>query len=105
VSEQYYDEHVAPKLLALAKDCEARGFSLVAVCEWSPHEGGTTATIAAGAGIGIRLTHAMAQAKGNVDSFMIAAARYARQHGHSSVVLSQMGVPTTPPPPADGGGT
>ena len=32
--EAYYDEHIAPKLLALAKECEDNGLSLLVVCEW-----------------------------------------------------------------------
>lgn len=36
------------------------------------------------------------QAAGNVDAFMLGMTRYAKEHGHSSVVLATQGVPARP---------
>lgn len=96
MSEAYYDEHIAPKLLALAKECEEQGMSLLAVCEWEPGESGRTVSLRVGSGVGIRIANLAAQANGNVDSLWMAICRYAREHGHSSFMLAKDGIPTTP---------
>jgi hypothetical protein len=96
--EQYYDNHVAPKLLEVAKECDELGLSLLAVCEWAPGEYGSTVLLREGASFGLRLTHAATQANGNVDSLLIAIERHAREHGHCSAYLSMRGIPTTPEP-------
>jgi hypothetical protein len=92
--EKYYDEHIAPKLLALAKECEEHGLSLLAMCEWAPGEFGRTVSLRKGAGFGIRLADTAVRANGNVDAMMMAIERYAREHGHSSIYLSRCWVPT-----------
>jgi len=90
--EQIYDEQIAPKLLALAKECNEAGLSLVATCEWQPWESGETAFINKDASFAVRLVHAAIKAHGNVDTLMFWLVKYARQHGHSSVFLHQLGV-------------
>lgn len=69
---------------------------MLAVVEWAPNEIGRTLSLQAGSGFGIRMTDAAAQANGNIDSFMIPMQRHAHKHGHSSIVLKLLGVPTTP---------
>lgn len=46
-TEQYFDEHLAPKLLSLGQACEDGGISLLALCEWAPGEHSYTSTIPA----------------------------------------------------------
>ena len=94
--EAYYDEHIAPKLMALAKECEDNGLSLLAVCEWDPGEYGSTRSVQAGSSFAFRMADTAVTARGNVDSFMMAIERYAMKHGHSSVYLHLLGVPETP---------
>ena len=94
--EAYYDEHIAPKLLALAKECEDNGLSLLAVCEWEPGEYGSTRNLQAGSSFAIRMVDTAAKAQGNVDSFMMAIERHAMKHGHGSMYLHMRGVPETP---------
>ena len=94
--EKYYDEHIAPKLMALAKECEDNGLSLLAVCEWEHGEYGSTRTFREGSSFAIRMTDAAAKAHGNIDSFMMAIERHAIEHGHSSMYLRMRGVPETP---------
>jgi hypothetical protein len=95
--ERFYDEKIAPELLRLMRLCEARGMSFLAVVEFEAAVGdtGTTAPargrsdfLAQGAGIGQRMAHWAARANGNVDAFMFAVMRWAREHGHSSAVLT-----------------
>ena len=87
-SERYYDEHIAPKLMELARECEDHGMSLVAVCEWKPGETRSTRTIREGAGAALRLTDAAAVSVGNLDKFMMHMERRGRKYGHSSIYLS-----------------
>lgn len=95
-AERYYDKHIAPELLRLSKLCQDNGLSFLALVEWSPGDYGRTLSLQANSGLGIRLADTAAKANGNVDSLFIAISRYARDHGHSSIYLSQLGIPTTP---------
>ena len=92
--EAFYDAEIAPTLLDLARRCEVRGLSFAASVEYAPNETGETVIVRDDAGIKIRLAGAAIRCHGNVDSLMMWVARYAKNHGHSSVVLSLMGVPT-----------
>lgn len=94
--EQFYDEQIAPQLIALAEQCKDRGLSLLAVCEWGKMETGSTRMLQPDASISIRMSDAVAMANGNIDSFMLAMMRHAREHGHGSMILSRLGVPTEP---------
>lgn len=94
--EAFYDEHIAPELLRIAKLAEDNGISLVVMAEWEPGETGCTVTLAKQSGFGIRMAEAAMRCHGNVDAFMIATSKHAREHGHNSIFLSQAGVPTVP---------
>jgi hypothetical protein len=93
--ESFYDEHIAPGLMDLAKKCQDNGLSISAMVEWDAGETGSTAALAVNAGFGIRMAHAAMQARGNVDTFLIAMMKYATEHGHTSICLQQLGVPLT----------
>lgn len=93
--EQYYDEHVAPKLAEIGKECEARGLSLIAACEWEPGEFGSTVTLT-DASYAMRLVNSAIMSLGNVDTLLIAISKHATKHGHSSIFLKQLGIPTVP---------
>jgi hypothetical protein len=94
--EKWYDEHLAPKLLELAKDAHEHGLSFLAVVEWEPGETGRTAWMQEAHGLPFRMANWAAQCNGNVDAFWIAVQRYARKYGHGSVFLTQQGIPCTP---------
>ena len=68
--------------------CEDNGLSFVAVVEWGADGYGTTTSMRSGAGVAFRLVEMAVRAKGNFDAVTIDAARYAREHGHNSVVLN-----------------
>jgi len=95
-AEQYYDEQIAPKLIALAEECKEHGLSFLAACEWAPGEYGSTRKLQEGSSFAMRLVEAAVNAQGNIDSLMIAVERHALKHGHSSIYLSLRGVPTQP---------
>ena len=94
--EKWYDEHLAPKLLELAKDAHKHGLSFLAVVEWETGETGRTAWMQEAHGLPIRMANVAAQTKGNVDAFWMWVQRYAKEHGHSSIFLDQQGIPQKP---------
>lgn len=96
--EHFYDEHIAPDLMRLARAFHEKGGSLLATAEWAPGEGGTTAAIQANAGLPIHLAHWGATSRANVDSLFMAIIDHAKKHGHSSIFLKQLGVPLEPQP-------
>lgn len=99
-NEAFYDAEIAPKLLEIAKACEARGMSFVAAVEYAPGETGETTVLAPRAERSILLEVAYwgIKCRGNIDSFMIAAEKHARRFGHSSAYLSMRDIPTKPQP-------
>lgn len=94
--EDFYDQHIAPELLRLVKLAEENGISLIAMAEWEPGETGRTAALQSSAGFAIRMAEAAMRSLGNVDSFMLAMTRYAREHGHNSIYMANAGVPGVP---------
>ena len=94
--ETFYDTDVAPAILAIARQCEERGLSFLTIIVWDPGEFGRTVSLCEGSGISIRLAYMVARAKGNVDAIIIALMKYGSEHGHNSICLSQLGVPTSP---------
>lgn len=97
-NEEFYDTEIAPKLMELCKACNERGMSFLASVEYGPGETGETTQLAEGHGIKALVAYWGIKCHGNVDSFMLAAARHAHKAGHSSLYLSQAGVPTSPNP-------
>ena len=95
-TEQFYDDVIGPELARIGKLCEDNGFSFVAAAEWSPGEYGSTRAIGARCSFGIRLVDTAIKANGNVDSLIMAIERHAREKGHSSMYLNQLGVPLQP---------
>lgn len=77
MSEAYNDEHIAPKLAALAEECSANGLSFVSHAEWAPFEGQTTAKREAAGKISAshEMAYLAARANGNLDAFLFALAR------------------------------
>lgn len=94
--EEYYDQNIAPKLLEIGKECENAGLTFIAVCEYEGGDYGGTRTIQPNSGYPIRLVDLAVQCEGNVDSLMFAVMRHAREHGHSSIILKQLGIPERP---------
>jgi len=94
--EQVYDDLIAPKLLELAELCKQHDMSFVSMVEWDRHAYGRTVYLAEGAGFEIRLMETLGRSKGNLDTFIMVCMRYAEVHGHNSLILQQMGIPTEP---------
>ena len=100
--EEFYDAEIAPALLELGALCKDRGMSFLALVSYGD-EGEFGKTLAMGGKTPnvIRYADALDQAAGprgavNIDSFMFAVMKEAREIGHGSAILHQLGVPTTP---------
>ena len=74
MSEQAYDEVIAPALLELAKKCEELGLAFVARVDWDSGYGVTQKNVEH-ADIGMKLTHLAAHSKGNIDLLCMEALR------------------------------
>lgn len=94
--EKIYDDVIAPKLLEIAELCKQHDMSFVSMIEWDRHAYGRTVYLAEGSGFEIRLMETLGRAKGNLDTFLMACIKHAHVHGHSSLILQQMGVPLEP---------
>lgn len=93
MSEKWYDEEVAPVLLALSQQCESRGVSFIGVVEYEIGKRGRTATVADDAGLEMRMIDFCARAGTNVDAYFIALIRYCRERGiptDSSIVMNRL---------------
>ena len=94
--ETFYDTIVAPELLKLANLCKDNGVGFVAMVQFGDTAHGRTASLPEGSSFAIILAEAAMQAQGNVDALMIAVSRRAKETGHSSLVLHQLGIPEQP---------
>lgn len=95
-NERYYDDEMAPKLLALMEECRARGMSILATVEYDSGNLGSTIMLQPVCCFAMALVQLATVCEGNVDSLMLAVARHARLHGHNSFVLARLGVPGSP---------
>ncbi len=91
--EQFYDRDIAPKLLELALACESNGISMACVADFGGETSSTTVTLQAGSPVWIRLVYVAMRARENVDALFFAIMKHAREHGHNSIMLSQLGIP------------
>ena len=100
--EEFYDAEVSPVLSDLANRCKAAGMGFVAMVDWSGQGNiGRTAALPVNAPALLRHANALASAdlsndRINFDRFMFAIMREARERGHSSVILHQLGIPHEP---------
>lgn len=98
MSEQVYDEQIAPKLLELAKICRDNGMPFLATVEYAPGDFGTTADLPAEADRSLPMdwSYVAARSRGNADSLIMHLMRQAHERGHASVLLQTLGVPPAP---------
>lgn len=95
-NERFYDNFIAPRLHQLAEECKQRGMSFVANVEYDPGDTASTILLTENSGYHARLMCAAAESAGNIDSLIFAIMKYAREHGHGSICLQQLGVPSVP---------
>lgn len=94
MSEQWYDEEIAPKLRELCNACKNRGVSFSATVEYAAGERGETRWMAPGAGLPMAMLALINHSGDNVDGFMIGLIRHCRKNGidwNNSAVMRQFG--------------
>lgn len=101
-NEKFYDEEIAPALLDLCRRCNERGLSFLAAVEYGPGEVGRTSQFVEGYGLAIDNARVAILAGDNADTLIGFMAQKARETGHSSAHLFQLGVPLSPPSPSEG---
>ncbi len=93
-NEKYYDDVVAPTLLKLARDMEARGMGFIANVEYNPGDHGSTANVPALKSDAGHLSYLAIRAQGNIDAMAINWSKAIQQakRDHGSIVLKLMGL-------------
>lgn len=96
--EHIYDEKISPLMAQVLAICKKHGVPMFAEFQYS-EDGFCKSRIDTGHPI-IAHLDALSQSKVddgiNVDKYMFWVAKAARERGHGSMVLSQMGIPNTP---------
>lgn len=93
MTEAQYDELIAPKLEAIAKECAALGSDIVAVVEYGNNARGETRTVGADSSLAMKLLTFCANAGENLDAFFINVTRHCRKHNidtSGSMVMSML---------------
>ena len=96
MSEQVYDEIVAPMLLEVMKVCHEHGMPIAATVEYAPGEYGTSADLPADRSLPMDWAYVAARSNGNADVLIGHLVSQAEVRGHGSVFLKQLGVSTAP---------
>ncbi|KTT68248.1 hypothetical protein [Sphingomonas sanguinis] len=96
MSEQIYDDIVAPMLLEVMKVCHEHGMPIVATVEYAPGDFGTSADLPANRSLPMDWSYVGARSNGNADVLIGHLVDQAKKRGHGSVFLKQLGVPTNP---------
>lgn len=93
-NEKWYDEEIAPALLAIGKKLEDRGMSMIATVEYNPDERGSTFVLSKDATLPMHILRIAAQAGWNFDSLAMGVLRFCKARGIStdaSMFLSRFG--------------
>lgn len=78
--ETYYDDVIAPKLLAIRDDCIKHGIQFLGVCEFAPGEIGRTLGMEH-ASFRFRMIDTLVRSGMNIDAFLFAMIRAAEKEG------------------------
>lgn len=81
VSEEIYDEQIAPLLLQAVQLCEKHGLAMVAVVEYAKEERGTTRVLPDGSGLAMRMLSMLAASGNHIDSFLMAVIKFCNREG------------------------
>ena len=86
MTEQFYDEEIAPVLLELAKKCDEKSISLISAVEFAPNDIGGTYNIKK-PGIEMKVAYLGCRCLGNVDNLIMSLLKDAKKNGHNSIYL------------------
>lgn len=96
MTEQVYDEQIAPKLIELARVCHEHGMPFLATVEYAPGDYGTTADLPADRSLLMDWAYVATRSRGNADTLIGYLVDQAQKRGHGSVYLKQLGVALKP---------
>jgi hypothetical protein len=74
--EQWFDDEIAPALMALANRCRERGMAVVASVEYEPGKRSSTIAMPDGAGLAMQFQRLCANAGENIDGYMFAVQKF-----------------------------
>ncbi len=96
--EEYYDAEIAPALLAIMRKCHDVGMPFQAHVEFNPGEFGSSFDLPARSERSLPMdwAYVAARCRGNADDLIGHLVRQAKERGHGSVYLTQLGVPLQP---------
>lgn len=80
-TEKIYDKEIAPKLLEIAKICEANGIPFLALVEWSPGNIGRTDLRTKDECIEMIMVRHCAKTAPNIDGYVLGLAKWANREG------------------------
>jgi hypothetical protein len=92
-NEKFYDDEIAPALLALSEKAKARGMSIVATVEYDPGERGTTRMLQPTCGLAMTMISHCAKMGENIDGYVMGLMRYCGEKGidtSASMVINQL---------------
>lgn len=87
MSENLYDDVIAPKLLEVAKLCKEAGMPMLATVWFDGEMGGTTRIVPDGPHPSFTLMYAAQKCRGNIDQLCFALAREVPDGPEHSLVL------------------
>lgn len=90
MSEQLYDEELAPKLLEVARLCEKAGLPFLATVWFDGENSGTTRIVPKEPHPSFTLAHAAHRCGGNIDKLCLALTRSVPEEQNGSVVLRML---------------
>lgn len=81
--EQFYDEHIAPALLALMEQCRENGLSMIAEVQFGPanEDRGSSIVMQPDASLAMVMIRHCAKTAPNIDGYMIGLTRYCAEKG------------------------
>jgi hypothetical protein len=92
-NEKFYDDEIAPALLAISEKCRARNMSFLAVVEYDPGERGRTIMLTPDAGLAMTMVNHCAKMGENIDGYVMGLMRYCGEKGidtSASMVINQL---------------
>jgi hypothetical protein len=81
-NEQWYDDEIAPAMVALAEQCKNRGVAMIAVVEFEPGgERGMTTTLPGGCGTAMAMLLHCTQMGLNIDGYVMGLLKFCKDRG------------------------
>jgi len=93
MSEEFYDEEIAPKLMEIGERCRAKGIPFMAIVEYAPGMIATTQLPTKDECIEMVMIRHCAKTAPNIDGYIIGLSRWANEKNidtSGSMVMNQL---------------